>query len=168
MVQFKAVIEQFAAQGEKTGWSYINVPAEIALQLKPDNKKSFRVKGKLDNYTIKGVALLPMGGGDFIMAINADMRKGIGKRKGASVMVKLEVDKVIMIVPDDLMECFNDEPGTFDQFQTLAKSHQGYFIKWINEAKTEQTRTKRIALTVSAMAKKYDYGTMIRESRKEV
>lgn len=167
MVQFKAVIEQFAAQGEKTGWSYINVPAEIALQLKPDNKKSFRVKGKLDNYAIKGVALIPMGGGDFIMAVNATMRKGIGKRKGASVAVKLDVDHVEMVIPDDLMDCFNDEPDTLNFFQSLAKSHQNYFIKWINEAKTEQTRTKRIALTVSAMAKKYDYGTMIRESRKE-
>ncbi len=166
MVQFNAVIEQFAEQGEKTGWSYINVPEEIAHKLKPDNKKGFRVKGKLDNYAIKGVALLPMGGGDFIMPVNATMRKGIGKRKGATVMVKLEIDHVVMVIPDDLMECFNDEPGALDYFHTLAKSHQGYFIKWINEAKTEQTRTKRIALTVSAIAKKYDYGTMIRESRK--
>jgi hypothetical protein len=167
MVEFQAQLQQFAEQGEKTGWTYIQVPWEIAEQLKPGNKKSFRVKGKLDNFAIKGVALLPMGGGDFIMAVNAAMRKGIAKRKGSSVMVRLEVDHVVMAVPDDLMECFNDEPGTYDFFKTLAKSHQAYFIKYINEAKTEQTRTKRIALTVSAMAKKYDYGNMIRESRKE-
>ena len=32
--------------GEKTGWSYIEIPAAIAQQLKPNYKKSFRVKGK--------------------------------------------------------------------------------------------------------------------------
>jgi len=63
MVQFTAVILQFAEQGEKTGWSYVAIPAEIAGKLKPGHKKSFRVKGKLDNYPIRQQALIPMGGG---------------------------------------------------------------------------------------------------------
>ena len=71
MVKFTVTILKFGEQGEKTGWTYITIPAEIALQLMPDNKKSFRVKGKLDEYLIKGVALLPMGEGSFIMALNA-------------------------------------------------------------------------------------------------
>ena len=44
MIKFTATIKQFAEQGEKTGWTYIDVPENIALQLKPNNKKSFRVK----------------------------------------------------------------------------------------------------------------------------
>lgn len=54
--------------------------------------KSFRVKGSLDNYTIQYVALLPMGDGSFIMAINTEMRKAVGKKKGASIEVTLELD----------------------------------------------------------------------------
>src|SRR5947208_3349524 len=76
MVEYTMVILKFDEQGEKTGWTYIEVPADIAQQLKPGNKKSFRVKGKLDNYAIKKVALLPMGEGNFIMPFNAGMRKG--------------------------------------------------------------------------------------------
>src|SRR3984893_7044240 len=92
MIQFIAPILQFAEQGEKSGWTYIEVPAALAQQLKPGNKKTFRVKGKLDQHIIKGIALLPMGGGDFIMALNATMRKAIGKRKGAVISVQLQTD----------------------------------------------------------------------------
>ena len=43
MVQFTTTIKRFAEQGEKTGWTYFVVPAEIALKINPGQKKSFRV-----------------------------------------------------------------------------------------------------------------------------
>ena len=70
---------KFGKQGEKTGWTYIEIPADLAQKLKPGNKKEFKVKGKLDKYVITRVSLLPMGSGIFIMALNAEMRKAIGK-----------------------------------------------------------------------------------------
>jgi hypothetical protein len=168
MIQFTTTILQFGEQGEKTGWTYINIPSEMAEKLKPRTKKSFRVKGKLDDYPIRGVALIPMGGGDFIIAINAEMRKGIKKRRGATLKVTLSADDQFVIEPPaDLIECLTDEPGSIDFFNSLAKSHRDYFVKWLNSAKTDQTRTKRIAMIVNAMAKKQDYGTMIRNSRKD-
>jgi hypothetical protein len=60
-LQFTSVIKKFDDKGEKTGWSYIEVPAELAQQLMPGNKKAFRVKGKLDDYTYEGISLVPMG-----------------------------------------------------------------------------------------------------------
>ena len=77
MVEYTTTLLKFDKQGEKTGWTYIEISSDIAQQLKPNNKKSFRVKGKLDNYTIQAVALLPMGEGNFIMPINGAMRKSI-------------------------------------------------------------------------------------------
>ena len=71
MITFNATIKKFGHQGEKTGWTYIEIPEAIAQQLMPDNKKSFRVKGKLDEYTFEGRSLVPTGGGDFILALNA-------------------------------------------------------------------------------------------------
>ena len=82
MIQITATIHRFEKQGEKTGWSYIEIPADLAQELVPGNKKSFRVKGMLDQFKISGVSLIPMGDGNFIMPINAAMRKGTGKRKG--------------------------------------------------------------------------------------
>lgn len=57
MVEFAASIEKFGVQGEKTGWTYVNVPAAVAQQLMPGNKKSFRVKAWLDNYVFNGISL---------------------------------------------------------------------------------------------------------------
>jgi hypothetical protein len=167
MVQFTTTILQFAKQGEKTGWTYISIPEKIAQQLKPGNKKSFRVKGKLDTYAIKAVALLPMGGGDFIMAVNAAMRKGIGKRKGATVKVQLLADDKPPELNRELMECLADEPVALAFFNSIPKSFQHYFSKWIESAKTDPTKTKRIAMAVSALARKMNFPEMIRAQKKD-
>ncbi len=79
MVCFSTIIKKFEEKGEKTGWTYIDIQAGIAQQLIPNNKKAFRVKGKLDEYIFEGISLVPMGGGDFIMPINATIRKNIRK-----------------------------------------------------------------------------------------
>ena len=127
MVQFTTTISKFEKQGEKTGWTYIEIPADIAQELKPGNKKSFRVKGKLDNHKIAGISLLPMGGGSFIMALNATMRKGIGKRQGAMVKVQLEEDKKGYQLNKDFLECLQDEPKALNVFEAMPKSYQNYY-----------------------------------------
>ena len=162
IVQFTTVIEQFGEQGEKTGWTHIIIPADIAQQLIPGNKKSFRVKGLLDEYKIEGIALLPMGRGDFVMALNATMRKGIKKKKGAMLNVKLQVDTKPIEPPADFIECLKDEPKAFEFFYSLPKGHQNYFGKWIDSAKTEQTKTKRIAEAVKALSRNYGFSEMLR------
>lgn len=168
MVDYNTIILQFDEKGEKTGWTYIEVPADLALVLKPNNKKSFRVKGLLDSHPIKAVALMPMGEGNFIMAINAEMRKGIHKSAGAMLQVKLEVDRdTQVVIPDDMMECFEYEPEALTYFESLPEGHQRYFTNWINSAKTETTRATRIANTITAMVNHWDYGQMIRNMRKQ-
>jgi len=169
MLKFNTLILQFAEQGEKTGWSYIEIPADIAQQLKPNNKKSFRVRGMLDALTVSGMALMPMGEGNFIMALKAEVRKAIHKNAGAMLQVSLEEDIDYKIeVPDDLQECFEFEvPEALEFFNSLAKSHREYFIKWIDEAKTNETRAKRIVNTVNAMVKNWRFNVMLREMKKE-
>jgi len=168
MVEFTTMILQFAEQGEKTGWSYIEIPADVARQMKPGNKKSFRVRGMLDALAVSGMALMPMGEGNFIMALKAEVRKGIHKNAGAILHVKLEEDVDFKVeMPADLQECFDFEPEALEFFNTLAKSHREYFIKWIEGAKTSETRAKRIVNTINAMLRKWSYNVMIREMRKE-
>jgi len=166
MVKFKTIILKFNKKGEKTGWSYIEIPADIAQKLCPENKKSFRVKGKLDNYKIEKVALLPMGEGSFILPMNASLRKGVRKNVGAMLNVEIEIDKRPLKLNQDLMDCLADEPAAKSFFTSLAKSHQNYFSKWIESAKTDETKAKRIAQTVDAMCKKQNFGEMMRENKK--
>ncbi|HMG08210.1 MAG TPA: DUF1905 domain-containing protein, partial [Mucilaginibacter sp.] len=69
MVDFNTIILQFGEQGEKTGWTYIEIPADVAQEMKPGNKRSFRIKGKLDELPVAGMALMPMGEGNFILSL---------------------------------------------------------------------------------------------------
>lgn len=165
MITFTATIHQFDKKGEKTGWSYIEVPADIAGQIKPGVKKSFKVKGKLDAYSIHQVSLIPMGNGSFIIPFNADMRKGTGKKKGAMIKVRLAEDKKEYELNKDLMDCLADEPAALAFFKTKTRSFQNYYSKWIESAKTDLTRAKRIAMAVSSLAKKMEFGEMLRMER---
>ena len=166
MIKFKTILLKFNEQGEKTGWTYIVIPAELAQQLKPGNKKSFRVKGKLDNHPVKQVALIPMGEGDFIIPINGAMRKAIGKRKGAELQVQLTLDESAFQFSKEMMECLEDEPKALENFKKLSGSEQRYFSKWIDGAKTPDTKARRIVQTLEAMLKGYRYFEMIRSLKK--
>lgn len=163
MIQFTAVIQKYKTMGEKTGWTFIEIPDGIPQQLKPGHKKEFKVKGKLDDYAFKQMPLYPVGGGKFIMALNADVRRAIAKRQGATVDVKIAADNSAFQFNHDLMECLNDEPAALKHFNSLTGSHQRYFSKWIDSAKTEPTKAKRIAMAITALARKMGYPEMIRE-----
>lgn len=168
---FTALLQKFDAKGEKTGWTYIDVPLDITGAIKPGQKTSFRVKGTLDNYPISLVALIPMGRsgdveGGFIMPVNATMRRGIRKEAGATVRVNLEVDDSPMPISADLLACLDDDPAAQAHFQTLSRGHQIYFSNWIEDAKTNETRTKRLTQAVMGLSMGMDFGQMIRHFKK--
>jgi hypothetical protein len=162
MIKFSTILQKLTSKDEKYGWTVVPVTAKIAQQIKPNNKKTFRVKGTIDNYAIQGVALMPMGNGEFVMPIKADIRKGIKKIHGAKVILQIEEDRSPITLNNDLLECLQDEPAALDFFNTLTPSHKKYFSNWVTDAKTEPTKAKRITACINALAKKWDYGLMIR------
>ena len=98
----------------------------------------------LDGFAFAGLALIPMGEGNFILPLKADIRKAIHKNAGVMLHIKLEHDKDFKIdIPDDLQECFDFEPEAADFFHSLPKSHRNYFIKWITDAKTISEHEKQ-------------------------
>ncbi len=168
MIYFETQLKKFGKQGEKTGWVYILIPAKIALQIKPNNKKSFRVKGKIENVSINAIAMLPMGEGDFIIPINAAMRKKLHKIQGATVAINLEEDDDEMKLSKTLLDCLKDEPKAEKYFNSLPPSHKNYYSNWVNAAKSEMVIAKRIAVIIEACAASMTYGEMMkvyRESR---
>lgn len=167
MVHFTSSIKRFKAQGEKTGWTYIEVPADIATQLVPVNKKGFRVKGYLDSCRFEGISLLPMGEGNFILTLNATIRKKIKRNIGAALDVRMEVDTKPITPPQELIDCLSDEPTAMERFKQLPKSHQNYFTQWIKQAKTEPTKAKRIAASVNSLAAGLGFVEAIRSLRKD-
>ncbi len=166
MPTFTTTLLKFGDKGEKTGWTYIHIPLDITEAMRPGQKTAFRVKGKLDELAISQVAVLPMGDGEFIIPINADMRRGVRKEAGASVRVALEADDSPRPLSADLLVCLEDAPDALAYFQQLSQGHQRYFSNWIGEAKTAATKTKRITQAVMGLSMKLGYGEMIRYFKK--
>lgn len=166
MITFSTTIQRFDKKGEKTGWTFIEISASQAQKLKPNTKVSFRVKGKLDEFEIQKTALIPMGDGKFILPINATIRKGIKKKQGDKLKVALEADEREIALSHDLITCLKDDPQAYTFFKSLTKGHQQYFSKWIESAKTAQTKTKRIVMAVVALAQKQGYPEMIRANKR--
>ncbi|MBK7761785.1 MAG: DUF1905 domain-containing protein [Bacteroidetes bacterium] len=165
MIAFNATIQKFAKQGEKTGWTNFEIPLDIAERILPGIKKSYRVKGSLDNYLIQGISIIPMGEGNFIMPLNANMRKHLKKGMGDELKVKLIHDPSEYELNKDLIECLSDDKDALTYFQSISKSHQKYFSKYIDTAKSETTKAKRIAKIIKAMIQKQTYSEMLRSDK---
>ncbi len=162
----EAELQRYERNGEKTGWTFIEIPQDIAVQMSSD-RRGFRVKGKMDDYVYKQVALVPIKGGNFILPINAQMRKATGKKDGDRLMLEMSLDPSEIPLSEDLLTALASDLDSISLFESLTPSHQQYFSKWFESAKTMPTKSDRIAKCLFAMQYKMDYGQMIRHFKKE-
>lgn len=74
----------------------------------------------------------------------------IGKQNGSwSALDAVEKG----IIPKDLQTEFDKNPDALKNYQTFAPSYQKSYLYWLNQAKREATRQKRIAEIVQLCAK---------------
>lgn len=165
-VSFEAVIEKTHKEGEKYGWTYVLVPVNMAQEINPGIRTGYRVKGKIGDYECKQTVILPIGGGSFMMALNAQMRKGIAEKVGDTILLQLELDTEEPPFSKDLLEALTYEMAAENFFNSLTKGNKRYFSTWIESAKTFETKSKRIYMTVEACAKGMKFGEMIRYYKK--
>ena len=168
MIKYSCKIERYERNGEKTGWSYIVIRSAQAQKLKPATKVSFRVKGKIDQHVLNKVAIIPIGKGAFILPVNGPIRKAIGKKEGDKVTVTLELDERQLTLSHDLMACLGEDAVALAYFNSLPRSHQLYFSKWIESAKTASTKTKRIVMAVIALGQRQGYSEMMRANKTQL
>jgi uncharacterized protein YdeI (YjbR/CyaY-like superfamily) len=61
-------------------------------------------------------------------------------------------------VPTDLAEALAQDPRAQVNFDSMSPSHRTEWVRWIGEAKRDETRARRIASTVASLnagARKY-------------
>lgn len=136
------LLQKFEGKG---GWTYVEIP-EI-----PMPKTSFgmlKVKGKIDNYEISNIRLMPLGNGNLLLAVKAEIRKGIKKQAGDTVHIVLYEDNLPTQIPEELVLCMKFEDGVLDKFEKYSDGEKKAFVDWIYSAKTEQTKVDRMAKTI--------------------
>ena len=166
MVEFKTLIKKFAKKGEKTGWTYLEIEKTIANLINPNTKTSFRVKRTINDFLINQVALIPMGNGNFILPLNLEMRKKEIRRRSNNIGITEFRVETYLVIDFTLIDSLELEPKALSFFNSLSKGHQRYFSNWISEAKTIETKSKRIYMCVSGLSEKMDFGEIIRFFKK--
>jgi hypothetical protein len=164
--RFTSVIEKYSAKGEKTGWTYVSIPPDVLTRLRLKDKKGFRIKGSIDGVTFEKLSTYPVGNGEFIIALNGELRKKLRKNAGAPVTLSIALDTAEPLESKQLMECLKEDPEALEKFNKQLLSHRNYFHRYVDSAKTDATRAGRIVNVINAMHRGYNYGEMIRALKK--
>lgn len=137
--------------GNNTG---IEVPAEIVEGLGGGKKPAVNVTIGSFSYR-SSIAVM---GGKYLIPLSAERRQVSGLKGGQGVEVELTLDATPreVEVPADLESALADEPGARAFFETLSYSNKLKHVLSINDAKTAETRQRRIekALEVLRAGKK--------------
>ncbi len=150
MVDSEYLLQKFSGKG---GWTYAEIP-EI-----DQNKNSpfgwVKVKGWVDDFELNQYKLMPMGNGKLFLPVKAEIRRQIKKQAGDFVRVVLFLDRSDYQIPDEIVECFKNEDKTLSEaFLNFTEGEQKSYIDWIYDAKTDETKVKRIARMMDRLGRK--------------
>jgi hypothetical protein len=115
-----------------------------------DVKKTFgttgivRTSGTIDGQPYVGISLMQMGTGAHCMAIRSTIRKALKKDVGDMVEIVLErhTDNHIEL-PKELKEAFRESKIAKKLFDSYTYSHRNEYVKYVSDAKRQETRDKR-------------------------
>jgi len=112
------------------------------------------VKATFDGIPYGG-SLVKMSPGNHCILILKEIREKLGKSRGDSVSVTVELDDTprTVEVPDDLAAAILKDPEANDVWKVLAYSHRKEYVRWVEEAKRQETRNTRVAKAVEMLRK---------------
>lgn len=143
-MRFRAVIQL----GGKTATG-IQVPPEVVANLGTGKRPSVRVT--INGYTYPSTVASM--GGKFMLPVSAEVRAGAGVTAGEEVDVDIELDTEPreVSVPPDLADALDSDAGARRFFDGLSYSNKRRIVLSVEEAKTAETRQKRITKAVSML-----------------
>lgn len=143
-MRFRATIEQ--AGKTATG---IEVPAEVVTGLGSSKRPAVRVT--LNGYTYRSTVASM--GGRFMVGVSAQVREAAGVAGGDTLDVDIELDTEPreVTVPKELAAALKKEPEARRVFDGLSYSRKRLLALPIEEAKTPETRQRRLDKAMSAL-----------------
>jgi len=136
----KAFKTELLAEGGATG---IQIPFSVEKEF--GSKARVPVRGTINGFPFRS-SVFPMGGGNHFMAVNKGMREGAGAKGGDTVSIIMEVDTEprVVDVPADFKKALAKNKDAKAAFDKLSYTHRKEFVRWIEDAKKEETRARRI------------------------
>ena len=143
-MRFHATILQ--NEGTATG---IRVPDDVVEAMGAGRRPPVTVT--INGFTYRST--IAVMGGAYMVGVSAENRAGAGVKGGDEVDVDIELDTAprTVDVPADLAAALDAEPKARATFDALSNSNKGYHVYQVTTAKTDETRQRRIANSVSAL-----------------
>ena len=141
-MRFRATLEL----GGKTATGF-RVPAEVVAALGTSKRPPVRVT--INGYTYRNTVAVY--GGVFMLGVSAEHRAAAGVQAGDELDVDIELDTAPreVTVPPDFADALDADAEARRCFDRLSYSHKQRHILAIEQAKTVETRQRRIAKAVS-------------------
>lgn len=138
-ITFSAEIQQH----QNINAAFVNFPFDTVELF--GKKGQVKVKVLFDEKVEYRSSLANMGDGCHRLGLTQAIRKELGKTFGDNVDIKLWEDKEerIVIIPDDVQELLNQNEKAKIFFDKMSYTHKKEYIRWIEEAKKEETRERR-------------------------
>ena len=109
-----------------------------------EGAKRFPVKATINGHVLRlSVARMR---GEFLLGLSRANREAAGVQAGDEVRLELELDLTPreVDVPEALEAALAADPSARQAFDKLAFTHRKEFTRWIEEAKREETRERRV------------------------
>ncbi len=146
-IRFRAMLEK----GQ--GWLCLYLPKSAGRKIGTRGKVP--VVGTINGVPIR-TSVFPTSRGQHMMLVNKQMQKTSGVMAGDCVSLVLAIDDTprIMEVPLDLERTLKSSRPLWEAFDRMSYSHKREWVDWINSAKKQETRARRIAKVFEKLAGK--------------
>ena len=110
-----------------------------------EGKRRFPVAATINGYTWRTTVAVM--GGESLLGLSKAVRAAAGVQAGDTVEVVLAYDDAPreVEVPPALAAALEADPQAQAAYEALAYSHRKEYARWIDEAKREETRERRVA-----------------------
>lgn len=137
--KFKATI----LQNGNMNAAYVEFPYSVEDEF--GMKGQVKVKVLFDGKVEYRGSLAKMKSDCHILGLTQDVRKQLNKGFDDEVSVELwqDLEERIVEIPNDVIALFEENEEAFSKYEKLSYTHRKEYMKWIEEAKKEETREKR-------------------------
>ena len=131
------------------GGAFVRIPFDVEQAY---GAKRVKIVATIDGEPYRGT-LVRMGEPCHILIVLKEIRARIGKTFGDEVEVTIEEDLEprLVILPEDLKDALAKNPQAQSFFDKMSYTHQKEYVQWIEEAKRQATRQRRITKTIGML-----------------
>ncbi len=135
------------------GWVCLNLPKYASGKL--GSRGRVPITGSINGFPIRTSAF-PVAGRTHMILVNKDMQQGANVGAGDRVNVVIEVDTKprTVKVPADVKKALARSPAAKAAFEKLSYTHRKEYVRWIEDAKKDETRARRIQKAVATLSRR--------------